>query len=58
MSLAYSGAAHLLIGTIRSFHRRLHSLMPSVGQAVYEKSPQLAVATPALVSAYREASDK
>ena len=59
MSLAYSGTAHLLVGTIRSFHRRLHSLMPpSVGQAVYEKSPHLAVATPAMVSAYRQTSEK
>ena len=58
MSLAYSGTAHILVGTIRSFHRRLHSLMPSVGQAVYEKSPHLAVATPALVSAYRQTSEK
>jgi hypothetical protein len=29
-----------------------------MGQAVYEKSPHLAVATPALVSAYREKSDR
>lgn len=58
MPLAHNHAAHLLVGTIQSSHcRRLHSLMRSVGQAVYEKSPHLAVATPELVSAHREKSE-